>query len=334
MPDGQISHLESKQRVPQNPTIDRSVVGPIVGVIAEITGGVDELLDDSGLSSHWWNPSVTELPEDRVWQLFESAARQQGCPEIGLLAGDRLTIPDLGPFGFQLQNSLTLYHCLNNYIQTVSRYSSHARFWLEQDGGALWFCREGIGRISHGREQVEQFTVQLMIRIVQLAMGQDWMPSRLRIQADTDLAFRQSPLLDATEIDCACPATGIQIPEFPGFRRIASDKNDPELIVRIRDKFIRGPNAYRMSIDDIGSELNISRRTLQRKLASLGADWSRLVEQCRFHQATQQLTEADVPLIELAQQLGYTDQANFGRAFRKWTGISPASFRRCASADK
>ncbi|MGI9518710.1 MAG: helix-turn-helix domain-containing protein [Pirellulaceae bacterium] len=319
--------------MPESPTIDRSVTTAIVKAIAEIAGNVEELLSESELSRLWADSSVTELPEDRVWRLFESAARRHACHEIGVYAGSHLTVPDLGPFGEQLRRSLTLYQCLNRYIQTVTRYSSHARFWTENERGSLWFYRKGIDLIPCGQEQVEQFTVQLMIRIVQLATGEDWMPARIRIQAVADHAFRKLPLLDKTEIEFDCLATAIQIPQVPGLECIAPDKDEPALVRQIRDKFVQGPNAYQMDIDDMVSELNVSRRTLQRKLAIHGVDWSQLVEKCRFRKAIRQLKMPEVPLIDLAHDLGYTDQANFGRAFRRWAGMSPATYRRWQFAD-
>ena len=61
--------------MPQVPVIDRSVANPIVGVIGEIAGSVEDLLSESGILRLWTDASVVEFTEDRVWQLVESAAR-------------------------------------------------------------------------------------------------------------------------------------------------------------------------------------------------------------------------------------------------------------------
>jgi len=69
-------------------------------------------------------------------------------------------------------------------------------------------------------------------------------------------------------------------------------------------------------------------RPPQLSLAHEGTDWRGLVESCRCREAIRLLTESDIQLIELAHRIGYTDQANFGRAFRKWTGMSPRTYRK------
>ena len=72
----------------------------------------------------------------------------------------------------------------------------------------------------------------------------------------------------------------------------------------------------------------VSVRTLQRRLADEGWVFSDLVSQVRVDVATQMLSETDATVSEIATHLGYSNQANFSRAFQRWTGKSPAKFRR------
>jgi AraC-like DNA-binding protein len=43
------------------------------------------------------------------------------------------------------------------------------------------------------------------------------------------------------------------------------------------------------------------------------------------------LEDRGLPLAEIAGRLGYTELPNFTRAFRKWTGTTPAAYRKRAS---
>jgi len=65
-----------------------------------------------------------------------------------------------------------------------------------------------------------------------------------------------------------------------------------------------------------------------RRLALEGDSYLRLVEQARFETAAQRLRDDRAKLIDIAYDLGYTDAANFTRAFRRWTGMGPRAFRR------
>jgi AraC-like DNA-binding protein len=73
--------------------------------------------------------------------------------------------------------------------------------------------------------------------------------------------------------------------------------------------------------------VGISVRTLQRRLAQAGASHHRLVAQTRFATAAAVLEQTDAKILELALDLGYSDHANFTRAFRRWAGCAPREYR-------
>ncbi|HEY9658905.1 MAG TPA: helix-turn-helix transcriptional regulator, partial [Allocoleopsis sp.] len=77
----------------------------------------------------------------------------------------------------------------------------------------------------------------------------------------------------------------------------------------------------------VAAASGLSVRTLQRHLGEVGLTYSKLVDRVRFNRAMALLQQPDGKLIEIASELGYTDPANFGRAFRRWAGISPREYR-------
>lgn len=73
--------------------------------------------------------------------------------------------------------------------------------------------------------------------------------------------------------------------------------------------------------------VGLSVRTLQRRLARAGTSHHVLVAQARFATAAAVLERTDAKILELALDLGYSDHANFTRAFRRWAGCAPREFR-------
>jgi AraC-like DNA-binding protein len=73
--------------------------------------------------------------------------------------------------------------------------------------------------------------------------------------------------------------------------------------------------------------VGMSVRTLQRRLAQAGATHKTLVAQARFATAAAVLERTDAKILELALDLGYSDHANFTRAFRRWSGCAPREYR-------
>lgn len=78
--------------------------------------------------------------------------------------------------------------------------------------------------------------------------------------------------------------------------------------------------------DGAAALLNISARTLHRQLREEGASLQELKDEVRFERATELLNRTDKQVKQVAAA-GFRNEKSFTRAFREWTGISPAAFR-------
>lgn len=79
---------------------------------------------------------------------------------------------------------------------------------------------------------------------------------------------------------------------------------------------------------EIAARLNVSVRSLQRHLHDEGTSLLALKAEARRRRAEALLRRGDLPLKRVARLVGYGDEASFGRAFRSWTGRTPADYRR------
>lgn len=231
------------------PTIDRDIVTSIVRSIEELQGDVEQLLGASGLSATWSNWDVDVLPEDSVWKLFEVSGKALDLPDIGTRIGTDFQVRALGEFGRKLESSLTAFTCLTEYVNTVNRYSSHSRFWLEMREGGAWFCRQGIDLIEVGRREVEQFTLELMIRLAQLACGRAWMPTEIAIKECSDRFLRDNSRYDSAKIRCGQPATSIWL-SSPDLLTTVQWIDD-EIIQLIRNSIEIGCNSARPTVASV-----------------------------------------------------------------------------------
>jgi AraC-like DNA-binding protein len=84
------------------------------------------------------------------------------------------------------------------------------------------------------------------------------------------------------------------------------------------------------STDAIASALQMSARTLQRRLEDEGTRFSVVLELARERVARRLLADRSLPLAEVAYRAGFADLASFSRAFKRWTGMPPGAFRRHA----
>lgn len=83
-----------------------------------------------------------------------------------------------------------------------------------------------------------------------------------------------------------------------------------------------------LTIQQVADLANISVRSLQRRLKAERVDFRELVEQVRAELATELLKNVQRTSQEVAHELGYSSSSNFSRAFVRWTGTTPADFRK------
>ena len=79
-------------------------------------------------------------------------------------------------------------------------------------------------------------------------------------------------------------------------------------------------------IEDIAAELRMSARTVRRRLKEEGATYRSTLDDLRCELAVRALQSGDESIDRIAQDLGFSDTSAFHKAFRRWTGQSPAHF--------
>lgn len=80
-------------------------------------------------------------------------------------------------------------------------------------------------------------------------------------------------------------------------------------------------------IDRVAEAMNLSRRTLQRRLSDRDTQFQQVLQQLRADLALRYLADERLTVTEIAFLLGYSDQGSFSAAFKSWHGLSPLEHR-------
>ena len=91
----------------------------------------------------------------------------------------------------------------------------------------------------------------------------------------------------------------------------------------LRTELLRGE----CSVEDLAEQCMIHRRTLSRRLRAEGTAYRRLTDEVRFEIACRLLSNRSMTFAQIATTLGYSEASAFTRAFRRWSGQSPAAWR-------
>jgi AraC-like DNA-binding protein len=113
--------------------------------------------------------------------------------------------------------------------------------------------------------------------------------------------------------------------------RMLGDFGQPSLPDRVRALLRNEVDLRNMDARRVAKILRIHPRTFQRQLIRASAPWSSLLDETRRRIACDELGRSDVSVREVAERLGFSEPSAFTRAFKRWTGETPARYSRARS---
>lgn len=327
------------------PLIRASILTGFVTFLEEIGAPVQRLLVTAKLPTSVLQSPESLLPLKQVCEFYEQSARTEGCENLGLLAGQKIQIEELGAFGRLLCHSPTLHDAIQTAIHMIATFSSGDRIWLTEQGNQVWLCRKFINQIDAGRQQADQYSVMIMIHLIQLVSGYEWNPTEIHLETSKFPGLNQIETLSNTKVlfEQECTAVGfprslLSLPlknldkygdaqSYKDYQILLSSAPATDFPGSIRQIAASLLKEGYPDVQLIAEIVGISVRSLQRQLHEADLTYSHLIEQVRFDRSVQLLSDPTVKLTDISAELGYTDAANFTRAFRRWTGVSPSDFR-------
>ena len=284
---------------------------------------------------------------DAAHAVLAYVVRELGDPTAVWEVARRARPADYGPYGFVLQASDTVGDALvraSRFFATIGTTAEMAISTGEQT--ATIVVRRRDGAKSVGAALGTQYLVAQIIRLVAAISGEKSKPRTIHLAfppmgnpAALERAIGFAPRFGA-------PLTSIEIDRAS--LAIPLPRRDPDLahhfdreLGQIEDRSTRA--AVRRVLedaialggataeDDVARALGVGARTLRRQLAEEGTTLRAVFDEVRLEVALDRLRRPNVSLAQVAFELGFSDQTALSRAFRRWTGRSPAMFRRAAA---
>lgn len=307
----------------------------------------DALLAGTGLTEEGLRDPGARVALATCTQLVERAHRLTGEPALALYQGMQMKVSTHGFLGFAAMTASTVREALAFAERFAATRSSvlDVSTVVEQGTAAVVFEeRADLGGLR------EFAILSLLVGIWQI--GQTLTGRPLRGTAECAFPapawFGRVPIPTGDMIRFDRPAHRLTfaaelldlplVSADPVAVQLARAQCERELSMlvdaslpgRVRGALV-GPEGGFRSVVEVARALHVSTRTLKRKLAACGTTYTQLLDDTRRQRALLLLEDRALPLAEIAGRLGYTELANFTRAFRKWTGTTPGAFRRGTS---
>jgi len=112
---------------------------------------------------------------------------------------------------------------------------------------------------------------------------------------------------------------------------LADFQSPPPLVAEAKDAIAQALNEGGPRMADVAKGLGLSARSFHRRLSEYGLSFQTLTEETRRELAEGLLRDAQYSLIDIAFLTGFSEQSSFTRAFKRWLGVTPASYRKSNS---
>ena len=317
--------------------------------LAAALGGSPELIARSaGLDIVLLKVPDALLPVSTYYRLQEQFSRRTGNADFGLLSGRVSHMENAHLFLYLASASKTLREWMNMLPSVASLLGDVGSIVVarHRDYFALeWHplrrpdpvrCVVTDSMLSATALQMDGYCL-LPVRPhrVDLSYPRPDNVEVLRTTFGAPLYFDQAvsalhydwKLLDNPQLHVSTRFYDAVAQEFSAFFSDDASASDP-FSLGLHTAIRRQLPAGSCSIDSIASDLNVSRRTLQRRLKDRDTNFQQLLQGVKSELARKYLDDHSLSIIEIALLLGYGDPSSFSAAFKAWRGLTPTEYRR------
>lgn len=322
-------------------------IGATMGVpliIRRLGFNPGEVLSDGGFDvSLFDDPDNTMSYADRG-RLMAHCAAKTGCDHFGLLVGGCGGLKSLGLVGLLMKYSPDVLAALNNLVRYFHLRAHGASASLEVDGDAVILGYQILRGGTQGNDQVGDAAVAIMFNLLGELCGSGWTPTEIwtmhrkpdNIEPYREF-FKARLRFNAEQYAIVFRASWLRrpLPEVDtDVRRLLQQQIDL-LAVRHGDDFPEQVRAVlraallngHANADQVAALFSMHTRTFSRRLHRYGVGYQRLVDESLFEVARQMLEDSDLDISQVALTLHYSEARSFIRAFRRWSGETPARWR-------
>ncbi len=295
--------------------------------------------------------SHSQMSMNLWWDLLEQIQELQKIPALGLRIGQHVQAHHSGVLGYLIMHCKTLGEALlrfQRYQQLLHNYSGLELFAGEGSLTLSWDTEQGLST-----QLSDEVFMSGLITFVRNITGRP------------DLCPQQITFNHEVEYEPACYEAIMGCPVIFGQERVSItlstkllslglNTHDPHLLNLLekqaqallvsnqdQDEFVRIVQQEMMelmvqghiSLKDVAKKMNLSTRTLHRRLEDRNLNFRELLQQVRRQLADLYLKDLSLTLNEIAFLLGYSEQSAFTRAFKNWHQTTPRKRRAELTGD-
>lgn len=319
-------------------------MGPVVTAVQRAGGSVPRLFRRAELPQRLVDHPNSLIPLRDQLKLVEFAAFEIGDPSLPARLSTEGGVKHLGAFGDYVcaapRLDVAIARCNS---KMSSMLQSATRLHVLRVGADVMWTYSLTDTAAIGRQKNEILALGYMVDLMRLFAKQAPVTVRARVPG--------APLVDRSAIQdtLGCEITRGEIaalifparylelanPGPPVLHNHADDQDLPgpsDIVANIERLILLGLLDRRPAESWVCRKLRTSSRSMQRALAAAQTSYEQILGRVLSRRAAELVRAGALPITQIGYELGYSDAAHFTRAFTRWFGESPQSWRRRAAA--
>lgn len=305
-----------------------------------------DLLSGSGLSEADAQDPHGRLSLETFTLLVERARALTAEPGLGFYLGLQKRLSMYGYLGFAAMSASSLREALDMFVRFTPTLTTSVSLTLKVEGRVASLIVHEFADLGSAHDVALLSLVVGMRPIGKMLTGVDLQGEHVDIALPEppyfsrfkhlvgDMRFGRPVtqiVFDAAHLDLPLAQSNrsaLQLAREQCERALDALGYDGDLVERARRAVSSSGGEGFRSLKEVAKALHVSPRTLRRRLAAQGLSFTSLLERERCEKAMTLLQSQKISLESVAEQLGYSTLSSFVRAFQRWTGSTPAVYRR------
>jgi AraC-like DNA-binding protein len=333
------------------PTVDARWACLVADLLEAKQVEPEGLLRQAGLSRRQVSDPDQRIPFRKHALLFELAAEACREPYFGLRLGAHLDVRDAGLLGYVALSSPTFGQALNNVARYHRVLTEGFQLSFELDEHHAVLAAIPADPLAMVGRQAVEFGTSALVRMCRGLTAQKLRPLWVqfvhplpRAKARYAAALKAPVYFDQPQIAVVFSKEVLAVPVKRADHRllrilethcceILGQGAESDAVFDVRQVLTRHLSGGVSTLAQMAAELNTSVRTLERRLKERGWTYKQVVDDLRRQLALRYVKDRRLRLSQMGFLLGFSENAAFLHAFRRWTGSTPVRYRAANSGD-
>lgn len=329
---------------PNETTVRVGTILAIPEVLRRLGADPADVLTRAGLRLDLFDNPDNRISNAARGRLVSLCVATTGCLHFGLLAGQQAGLRSVGLVGLLAKYSPDVGTALRSLVRFFHLHNRGVAVELAVDGDRTTFSYGAWQLNVEAADQLGDGAVAVMLNIMRDLCGPDWAPVEARFahRRPEDIEpyrrlFNASLFFDAEQYGLVFATRWLSRPlpdvDHELLRLLQQQidaleaRHGEDFPAQVRSVLRSALLTDAAGADSVAALFSMHSRTLNRRLNAFGTNFRELVDEVRFEIARQMLEDSSMDVTQIADMLDYADASAFTRAFRRWSGATPARWR-------